>query len=320
MSIYETKTTPCATTVNTSALNKFGMVDVDFNTIHNSTGTAYEDGGYLDFSSSLITTLSANTSYSFTVTSNTTSLKKLRIYIDYNNDGDFTDTGELIYNEGSETAIYSGSITTATLPVFDAILTMRIIGRSQTITTSCPQDLLYGQVEDYGVVFPSAYKTIPLTKATDSLFSDGMIIEDISFIQDSGDFIKVSNNESPYTWTTSDIASGTKRWDRIWQINIDDAGLNGGNVKLIFDFIGAGFEQMSANNSTLYYLCKRQGESGDFTQDIPATMVSGNQVIFDNINVNDLSDNYYYSLEAGSVLEISDISDMETNFRTPDIA
>jgi PKD repeat protein len=314
MTIYESITTACETTAVDSG-NYIGVKNFDFNTIHNSTGSADTDGGNLDFTSSIVTTLSANTSYSVSVYGDN-NVRYVKIFIDYNNDGDFEDTDEVVYNaSGSETFI--GTITTPANPIFDEILTMRVIARYNTITDPCTINLNYGQAEDYGVVFVSGHNKIRLTQAATSLYSDGLIIEDINFIKDTGDLIAIANNDSQTTWTTRDVGTGLKRWDRIWQIDFDDINSNGGAVKFIFDFSDGGFEELSYNNATTWYLYKRQGESGDFIKDIPASAVSGDQVIFDAIHVNDLSDHFYYTLEAEAILEISDITEQATGIGSP---
>jgi PKD repeat protein len=314
MTIYESITTACETTAVDSG-NYIGVKNFDFNTIHNSTGSADTDGGNLDFTSSIVTTLSANTSYSVSVYGDN-NVRYVKIFIDYNNDGDFEDTDEVVYNaSGSETFI--GTITTPANPIFDEILTMRVIARYNTITDPCTINLNYGQAEDYGVVFVSGHNKIRLTQAATSLYSDGLIIEDINFIKDTGDLIAIANNVSQTTWTTRDVGTGLKRWDRIWQIDFDDINSNGGAVKFIFDFSDGGFEELSYNNATTWYLYKRQGESGEFIKDIPASAVSGDQVIFDAIHVNDLSDHFYYTLEAEAILEISDITEQATGIGSP---
>ncbi|MEO8515399.1 MAG: GEVED domain-containing protein [Flavobacterium sp.] len=137
--------TYCASQGNNTADERIGKVA--FGTINNtSTGTA----GYEDF-----TTISANAgrgmTYTVTVTPAWTSTvysEGYAVFIDYNQNGLFTDAGELVWsNAASTTTPVSGSITipaTATL----GNTRMRVSMKYSGIPTAC-EAFSYGQVEDY---------------------------------------------------------------------------------------------------------------------------------------------------------------------------
>ena len=76
-----------------------------------------------------------------------------RVWIDYNNDGDFNDAGELVF-AGHSTSSLSGSFT---IPASASGTTrMRVIMQYKTYPASPCSSIQYGEVEDYSVEFSSA--------------------------------------------------------------------------------------------------------------------------------------------------------------------
>ncbi|HEX7870662.1 MAG TPA: GEVED domain-containing protein, partial [Chryseobacterium sp.] len=138
--------TYCSTTATNTADERIG--NVKFGTINNtSTGTA----GYENFTS-VSTNVTRGTAYTISVTPVWTSTKyneAYAVYIDYNKDGDFTDSGELVWTKtGSQTTPVTGSITipsTATL----GTTRMRVMMQYNSVPSSSCGSYTYGQVEDY---------------------------------------------------------------------------------------------------------------------------------------------------------------------------
>jgi len=142
------------TRANDGSQYGIGISRVDFNDISNV--TSYSDAAFQDFSCSKKTLLTANTTYPIIVKTGPNT-QWLRVYIDYNADGDFLDAGELVFSPGDATSQFSGSFTTQANPsVKNKILRMRIITDypSNTSPSSC-RSLGYGQAEDFGVIFKS---------------------------------------------------------------------------------------------------------------------------------------------------------------------
>ncbi|MGK4566404.1 GEVED domain-containing protein [Flavobacterium sp. 3HN19-14] len=137
--------TYCTSQGNNTADERISKVV--FGTINNSsTGTA----GYENF-----TTVSSNatrgTAYTITVTPAWTSTvysEGYAVFIDYNHDGDFTDSGETVFTKAASTTTpATGSFTipaTATL----GATRMRVSMKYNAIPTAC-EAFSYGQVEDY---------------------------------------------------------------------------------------------------------------------------------------------------------------------------
>ncbi|MBP2619167.1 reprolysin-like metallopeptidase [Chryseobacterium jejuense] len=140
--------TYCSASASNTADERIG--NVKFGTINNtSTGTA----GYENFTS-ISTNVTRGTAYTLSITPVWTSTKyseAYAVYIDYNGDGDFTDSGELVWTKaGSTTSPVTGSVTipsTATL----GSTRMRVMMKYSSIPTSSCEAYTYGQVEDYSV-------------------------------------------------------------------------------------------------------------------------------------------------------------------------
>lgn len=121
---------------------------VQLNTINNASGGQF----YTDFTS-ISTTLTEGDSYTVTVTPTWTGTvypEAYAVWIDYNNDGDFTDGGELVWSKAASTntpnsgsfAVPSGTSGNSTR--------MRVSMKYNGIPTSC-ETMIYGEVEDYTV-------------------------------------------------------------------------------------------------------------------------------------------------------------------------
>jgi len=142
-------TTPtyCSSQGNSTADERIARVQL--NTINNpSTGTA----GYENFTS-ISTSLTKGTAYTITVTPQWTSTvyaEGYAVWIDYNNDGDFDDAGELVWSRSASTTTpVSGTFTIPTTAT-TASTRMRVSMKYNAIPTAC-ETFSYGQVEDYTV-------------------------------------------------------------------------------------------------------------------------------------------------------------------------
>ncbi len=179
----------CTSQGNITTDEKIGKVV--FGTISNtSTGTA----GYENF-----TALSSNavrgTSYTITITPNWTSTKYKEgyaVFIDYNQDGDFADSGETVWTKAASTTTpVSGTFTipaTATL----GATRMRVSMKYNGIPTSC-ETFSYGQVEDYTINITS---TARIDENSIAKFDFRLYPVPVK-----GDILNISNLESPSTYT-----------------------------------------------------------------------------------------------------------------------
>ncbi|QOG03238.1 M4 family metallopeptidase [Flavobacterium sp. MDT1-60] len=142
-----TTVTYCTSKGNSTADERIGKVV--FGTINNtSTGTA----GYENYTA-IATNATRGTAYTITITPTWTSSvysEGYAVFIDYNQDGDFADSGETAWTKAASTTTpVTGSITipsTATLGTTRVRVSMKYNG----IPTSC-ESFSYGQVEDYSI-------------------------------------------------------------------------------------------------------------------------------------------------------------------------
>lgn len=181
--------TYCTSQGNSTADEKIGKVV--FGTINNtSTGTA----GYENFTAQS-TNVVRGSAYTITITPSWTSTvysEGYAVFIDYNKDGDFTDSGETVFTKAASTATpASGSITipaTATL----GTTRMRVSMKYSGVPTAC-EAFSYGQVEDYTVNITSTAREIETTETpsmTISLYPNpvtgGQL--NVSNVKDGADF------------------------------------------------------------------------------------------------------------------------------------
>ncbi|MBD8081599.1 reprolysin-like metallopeptidase [Chryseobacterium caseinilyticum] len=146
----------CSATATNTSDERIG--NVKFGTINNtSTGTA----GYENFTA-ISTNVTRGSAYTVSITPVWTSTKyneAYAVYIDYNKDGDFTDSGELVWTKtGSQTSPVTGSVT---IPTTAALGTtrMRVMMQYNSVPSSSCGSYTYGQVEDYTVNVVSSGRT-----------------------------------------------------------------------------------------------------------------------------------------------------------------
>ncbi len=121
---------------------------VQLNTIDNSSGGQY----YSDFTS-VSTSLNKGDSYTITVTptwTGTVYSEGYSVWIDYNQDGDFDDSGEQVWTQSAtKTTPVSGTFTVSS-SASSGSTRMRVSMKYNGIPTSC-ETFNYGEVEDYTV-------------------------------------------------------------------------------------------------------------------------------------------------------------------------
>lgn len=176
--------------------------------------------GYSDFTSSALN-LNAGGNYSLTLTpgfASTTYNEYWKIWIDYNKDGDFEDTGELVFDAGtmSKSAV-TGSINIAASAT--GTTRMRVSMKYNGAQSAC-ESFGYGEVEDYTVTFSSAPAAcaVPASLAASSItqsaavLSWGAVSGASSYAlryRASGASSWSTANSSSTSYSLSGLASGT---------------------------------------------------------------------------------------------------------------
>lgn len=161
ITVYASPTTICSVTRTKSPLYGVGITAFNFNNI--SKTSTFDDAVYQDYSCSNVTFLEPSKNYSVSVGIGSANEQWLRIYIDYNGDGDFSDVGETVFSPTNTKSSFSGTITTPASPMKDKILRMRVISDFINTSPNSCASLEYGQAEDYGIVFKSPGCVAPAT-------------------------------------------------------------------------------------------------------------------------------------------------------------
>ncbi|WP_431610652.1 M43 family zinc metalloprotease [Chryseobacterium sp. 'Rf worker isolate 10'] len=149
-----------ATITNPGTFN-IGITSVKFGSISNyssnykqAANNFYENftGTYCSGISK--TTIPQNSATTLTVAPGTSNSHVIKAYIDYNNDGQFNETTELVLNQSGVTngSFATAQVTPPASAVTNTPLRMRVIGEfNGTAVTACYTPK-YGQVEDYSVI------------------------------------------------------------------------------------------------------------------------------------------------------------------------
>ncbi len=127
---------------------------VQLGSINNLSGN---NGGYADFTS-ISTTLAKGSNNTITITprwTGTVYYEAYRVWIDYNQDGDFNDSGEQVYTRSrTKASSVSGSFTVPS-SALNGATRMRVSMKYNANSTSC-ETFTYGEVEDYTVIISNA--------------------------------------------------------------------------------------------------------------------------------------------------------------------
>jgi hypothetical protein len=142
--------------------------------------------------------------------------------------------------------------------------------------------------------------------------SVGIIVQDVSFLQDNGDYLLFGHNVPLNDYTANDVPTtgdwdgiGDYRWLRHWYFDRTDAGNNSGAVDIIFDFSEGGMLSTPAGPASNYRLLRRASPSGQFEDITTActdiTSYYGDQVIFRSVDATCLGSNFTLGSIDGAV-------------------
>lgn len=150
-------TTPSYCASNGNNTNDEYIGRFQLNTIDNSSGVGTTSTGYSDFTA-ISTSLTQTNNYTFTITPTwpgTTYAEGYAIWIDYNQDYDFADAGELVFTQSATTATPISSNFTIPSGATLGNTRMRVSMKYNGIPTEC-ESFGYGEVEDYTINIVSA--------------------------------------------------------------------------------------------------------------------------------------------------------------------
>ncbi|MGC4040729.1 MAG: M12 family metallo-peptidase [Flavobacterium sp.] len=201
--------TYCTSLGSSVADEKIGKVV--FGTISNTTtgGTGYENY------TAISTNAARGTSYTITITPSWTSTKYKEgyaVFIDYNQDGDFADSGETVWTKtASTTTPVSGTFTIPAGATLGSTR-MRVSMKYNGVPTSC-ETFSYGQVEDYTVNIVASGR---IDENSNAKISFNLYPNPVK-----GDILNISNLESASTYRIinmmgQELASGKIENDAVY--------------------------------------------------------------------------------------------------------
>ncbi|MBK6834523.1 MAG: T9SS type A sorting domain-containing protein [Bacteroidetes bacterium] len=154
----------CTGTSTSTSTFAYGIYSVALNGMTHTSSSTYNDiqsgltnaSGYGDFSCEAGTILEPNTTYTIALkgTSATTLLEDFKVFIDYNNDGDFGDIDEEVAffdNITGSSAYLDTTFTTTINPSLNVPLRMRVFSARNTETITSCGTTTRGQIQDYSV-------------------------------------------------------------------------------------------------------------------------------------------------------------------------
>jgi len=136
-----------------NATTNWAMGITDFN-LHGKTHLSAftkDEGGYLDLTCTTIFKLKPDTFYQVNIITNPTNSEYVKGYIDFNDNGNFSDSGELVIQTTSAKT-HTDTINVPNNVVMNKPLRMRIMSDYNVIPGPCAK-LNYGQTQDYAVYF-----------------------------------------------------------------------------------------------------------------------------------------------------------------------
>jgi PKD repeat protein/photosystem II stability/assembly factor-like uncharacterized protein len=158
LSSEPTENTGCSLTAHSNTNYGMGLSRFALGNIDNTTPAA--DNYYNNYTCDKASTLTLNTSYDVTITTGTAYDEGVRVYIDYNDDGDFLDADESVLSfpagQGSRTLSFN---TPSSGPILDKGLRLRVLTKYSGVPSNSCDNGSYGFAEDYTVYFKAVVPT-----------------------------------------------------------------------------------------------------------------------------------------------------------------
>jgi PKD repeat protein len=164
-----------------------GIVQFIFADINSVSGSSTEDGGNMSFTCSRTSKVEPGQTYPFTVNMYPQNKQYVSVYIDFNNNGDFTDQGERVFASSRSTLQETGNITIPSTVQAGSSFTLRVIADYDKAYGACDA-IPYGQAEDYTLFTDPSLVTssIVKTSTTSVLFFPNPLSEQTT-VELSGD-------------------------------------------------------------------------------------------------------------------------------------
>ncbi len=229
------KTNFCKTSGTSN--DESGITYVKLGNMVSNSGSAKFDGNkYVDYTCSRVASLSPNGTYELDLAigdCETKIAETFRIWIDYNNDGDFLDSDEEIaFTANKRCGLITSDLEpklTINVPgnvVLNRIVRCRIMSLKNSISNQpCYSDLTnIGQVEDYGIIFQPQFAT-------------GSLKKDITCYNTASGEIKLTTfgGVAPfsYTWDKAGVTGSNPKNLKAGTYTVTVTGADGATVKRV---------------------------------------------------------------------------------------
>jgi gliding motility-associated-like protein len=205
--IGDTVISPTCIPTTTNSFAGLGIYKVTMNGAENISGGRVPEGGFVDFSCGKVFKVKRGKKYLLNVETGALNSEQVKAFIDFNNDGDFTDAGELVYQPAAALLNHSDTITIPLNSTINKIIRFRIRSDFSSLGTNPCSDLNYGQTEDYGIIIVDSivpkFETNKAIVCKDNqlLFSDSTESLGFSYLWDfgSGAMPATSNTKGPHS-------------------------------------------------------------------------------------------------------------------------
>ncbi|GAB4094174.1 HYR domain-containing protein [Flaviaesturariibacter terrae] len=213
----------CASSATTFCCEYVSSVSIN-GVVKNTANTSYSSGpGYQDFSGTSITNLVAGSTYpvSVTVQAASTYLEYVKIWMDFNGNGNLQDAGELVMDQNATfvgTYVYNGNITVPTT-AYNGPIYMRVIMVYSNVPQLCGS-YTYGNTLDFKATISGGLVSRKLTVATAGSTGGSVVsspsgintaqgINSANFADGSTVTLTSSNGATAFFTNWSGAASGT---------------------------------------------------------------------------------------------------------------
>lgn len=219
------------TSTSTNVNDEF-IQRVQLNTIDNPSGAQF----YSNFTN-ISTSLSKSQAYTITVTpqwTGTTYNEGYAVWIDYNKDGDFTDSGEMVWSRSATTTSPVSGTFTVPASAIDGPTRMRVSMKYNSIPGPC-ETFTYGEVEDYTVVIGASTSdtqppTAPKNLAASNVAQTSLTLNWTASTDNVGvtgyDVYSGTTNIGTVTGTTANVTGLTANTAYSFSVNAKDAAGN----------------------------------------------------------------------------------------------
>lgn len=145
----------CVPNNTTNSVAGLGIFKVNFNGMTRSSAGRNPEGSYINLGCTKIVKVKRGKKYALKVTTGATYNEQVVAFIDFNNNGSFSDAGEMVYNPSAALQNHSDSIAIPLTATLNTLLRFRIRSDYNSIGTNPCNTLSYGQTEDYGIIIES---------------------------------------------------------------------------------------------------------------------------------------------------------------------